>query len=156
MGARGFTFIELMLTLAIMAVLLLVAAPMAQLTLQRQRESELRLALQQIREALDTYKRASDQGRIAAHVGESGYPRSLNDLVQGMPDERSPIRQRIYFLRRLPIDPFHTDLTATPADTWGLRSYNSPPDNPREGDDVFDVYSKSARVGLNGVPYKIW
>ncbi|MCW5233103.1 type II secretion system protein [Verminephrobacter eiseniae] len=153
---RGFTFIELMVTLAIMAVLVTVATPMAQLTEQRHKEHLLRMALAQIRQALDAYKRASDQGRIATRLGESGYPKTLSALVEGVDDQRSPTRQKLYFLRRLPADPMVADATAKPEDSWGRRSYASPPDDPGEGDDVFDVYSTSQRLGLNGVAYSQW
>lgn len=152
----GFTFVELMVTLAIMAVLVSVALPMAQLAVQRQKEHDLRTALAEIREALDAYKRASDQGRIAVKLGESGYPQSLNQLVEGVDNQRSPTRQKLYFLRRIPPDPMALNSTAKPFETWGLRSYASPPDEPSEGDDVFDVYSQSDRLGLNGVPYRKW
>jgi general secretion pathway protein G len=139
-----------------MGVMVTVAVPLAQLTQQRQKEHDLRAALAQIREGLDAYKRASDQGRIVARLGESGYPASLARLVEGVEDQRSPVRQKMYFLRRLPADPMTADAAADPAGSWGLRSYASPPDDPGEGDDVFDVYSRSERVGLNGVPYKKW
>lgn len=152
----GFSFVELMITLAIMAVLVLVAVPMAQVAVQRQREHDLRVALAQIREALDAYKRASEHGRIAVKLGESGYPRSLDYLVEGVDDQRSPARQKLYFLRRLPRDPMVADTSAKPAGTWGLRSYASPPDEPSEGEDVFDVYSTSDKLGLNGIPYRKW
>jgi general secretion pathway protein G len=153
---RGFTFIELMVTLAIMAVLVLVAVPMTQVAIQRQKEYELRDSLNRIREALDVYKRMSDQGRISVKLGESGYPKSLLQLVEGVSDQRSPTKQNIYFLRNLPRDPMISDMSLKPADTWGLRSYASPPDNPIEGDDVFDIYSKSDKLGLNGVIYQKW
>jgi len=153
---RGFTFIELMITLAILGVLLLMAAPMAQVSAQRQREAELRTALGQIREAIDAYKRATDQGRIAMKIGDSGYPKRLEDLVDGVVDQKSPARQNMYFLRHLPRDPFTEDDRISAAETWGKRSYASPPDDPAEGDDVFDVYTKSDMVGLNGVPLKQW
>jgi general secretion pathway protein G len=156
MSQRGFTFIELMMTLAIMGVLVLVATPLAQVAVQRDKERDLRQALTQIREGLDAYKRASDQGRISLKPGDSGYPKSLEILVEGVPDQRSPTKQNLYFLRALPRDPMHPDASIEPAQTWGLRSYASPPDDPQEGADVFDVYSKSAVVGLNGVAYRRW
>lgn len=155
-GAAGFTFVELMVTLAIMAVLVLVAVPMAQIAVQRQKEHALREALSDIRAALDAYKRAADQGRITVRLGESGYPKALGDLVEGVDDQRSPSRQKLYFLRRLPADPMDANGASQPAQSWGLRSYASPPDAPSEGADVFDVYSRSEKVGLNGVPYKQW
>jgi general secretion pathway protein G len=137
-------------------VLLTVAVPMLQVAVQRQQENDLRFALMQIREGLDAYKKASEQGRIALKVGESGFPASLEQLVEGVDDQRSPTRQKLYFLRRLPRDPFHRDLETAAAQTWGIRSYASPPTSPSEGPDVFDVYSKSGRIGLNGVAYRDW
>lgn len=153
---RGFTFVELIVTLAIMAVLATVAVPLTQIVAQRQKEQELRLALAQIREALDAYKRASDQGRVETKLGESGFPKKLDELWQGVPDRRSPNGQMLYFLRALPRDPTFADPRVPAAQTWGLRSYASPPDAPAEGDDVFDVYSLSKKVGLNGVEYSRW
>lgn len=155
-GMRGFTFVELLVTLAIMGVLAVVTVPMAQLVVQRQKEQELRTALFQIRQALDAYKRASDQGRVQMKLGESGFPKSLDELWQGVPDQRSPNQQKLYFLRALPRDPTFAEATAPAASTWSLRSYESPPDAPAEGEDVFDVYSKSTKTGLNGVPYAQW
>jgi general secretion pathway protein G len=156
MRQRGFTFIELMMTLAIMGVLGLVALPLAQGAVQRERERELRAALIQIREAIDAYKRAADQGRITLTIGASGYPKTLEELVEGVPDQRSPDKRNLYFLRSLPRDPMDPDLAHKPGQTWGLRSYASPPDEPSEGADVFDVHSKSDKPGLNGVPYRQW
>lgn len=153
---RGFTFIELMMTLAILGVMLLGAVPLAQVAVQRQKEHELRVALIQIREALDAYKRASEQGRILQKLGDSGYPTSLRELADGVTDQRSPSKQMLFFLRRLPRDPFYPDTTRPPEQTWGLRSYASSADAPVAGRDIFDVYSTSDKVGLNGVPYRQW
>ena len=152
----GFTFIELAVTLAIMGVLAAVAVPMIELVSQRHKERELRTALSQIREAIDAYRRATDQGRIPVKIGDSGYPKSLNDLVDGVADAKSPQRQKMYFLRRRPRDPVHPGPTVAAADTWGKRSYASPPDAPQEGEDVFDVYSLANGKGINGIPYREW
>lgn len=152
----GFTFIELMMTLAIMGVLALISVPVAKYTLQREQEHDLRNALIEIRAAIDGYKRAAEQGRVEMQPGATGYPNSLDQLVDGVVDQRSPVRQKIYFLRRLPPDPFYSDKSVKAATTWGLRSYASPPDSPTEGRDVFDVYSRSIAIGLNGVRYSQW
>jgi general secretion pathway protein G len=153
---RGFTFIELMITLAIMATLAMVAVPMAQVAVQREKERTLRAGLIEIREAIDAYKKAADGGRIKLGLGDSGYPKKLGDLVEGVPDERSTTRQNMYFLRRMPRDPFSTRGEQRAADTWAKRAYASPPDNPSEGSDVFDISSRSDLIGLNGVPLKQW
>lgn len=153
---RGFTLIELLVTLSIMAVLGLAATPLLQVAVQRDKERELRLALMQVREGLDAYKRAAEQGRIVVKLGDSGYPKSLEELEKGVPDQRSLNKQNLYFLRRLPRDPMASDASVKAEDTWGLRSYASPPDDPASGADVFDVYSKSEKIGLNGVPYAKW
>ncbi len=153
---QGFTFIELMITLAIMATLATVAVPMAQVAQQRAKEHELRSALIEIREAIDAYKRASDNGRIKLSLGASGYPKKLDELVEGVPDQRSPSKQNIYFLRRLPRDPFQPRDEGNASDSWSKRAYASPPDNPSEGEDVFDVASRSTKVGLNGMPLNQW
>jgi general secretion pathway protein G len=152
---RGFTLIELVITVAIVAILASVALPLAQLAVQRGKEQELRGALRQIREAIDAYKQAADEGRIEKKADASGYPPELADLVKGVDDIKKPDKPKIYFLRRLPRDPFAAD-DVKPEATWGRRSYASPPDDPREGADVFDVYSLSDAVGLNGVLHKEW
>jgi len=156
LAARGFTLIELVVTVAIVAILVSVAVPMVELNVQRAKEHEMRTALRQIRGALDAHKRASDEGRVLARTGGSGYPRTLTELVDGVSDAKSPTTARIYFLRRLPRDPFSTDRSLNAVDTWGLRAYSSPPDAPAEGEDVYDVYSRSGRSGLNGQPYREW
>ena len=153
---RGFTFIELMLTLALLGVLATVAMPMVQLAHLRRQELALGDALQDIRRAIDAYRRAVDQGRISVRPGESGFPPTLSALVDGVPDQRSADRKMLYFMRRLPRDPLIADPSLAAADTWGRRSHDSPPDDPREGDDVFDVYSRAPGVGLNGIAYRLW
>ena len=155
-GAGGFTLIELVITVAIVALLASVAMPLNELVVQRAKEHDLRRALRDIREAIDSYKQASDDGRIPKRVGESGYPKRLEDLVEGVEDQKSPRKERMYFLRRIPPDPFASDPSLGPAETWGKRSYASPPDDPREGDDVFDVYSRATGNGINGRPYREW
>jgi prepilin-type N-terminal cleavage/methylation domain-containing protein len=154
--ARGFTLVELLVTLAILALLGTLVAPVAQVTVQRRHEQELRTALREIRAAIDAYKKAGDEGRVARAAGATGYPARLELLVEGVTDLRSPKRAKIYFLRRLPRDPFNTDPALSDAQTWGKRSYASEADQPKEGEDVYDVISTSGKVGLNGIPYSRW
>jgi general secretion pathway protein G len=154
--SRGFTLIELMITVAIVAILALGLVPLGELAAQRSKESDLRAGLRQIRTAIDAYKKAADEGRIERKADASGYPPTLDVLVQGVPDQKSPNRQLVYFLRRIPRDPFAVEPELPAARTWGLRSYDSPPDNPRAGKDVFDVYSLAEGKGMNGVPYREW
>lgn len=157
---RGFTLIELMMTVAIVGVLASVALPMAELAVQRNKEQELRAALRDIRGAIDAYVHAKEDGRIQGEMGSqalSGYPPSLQVLVDGVTDAQNPDgKSKIYFLRRIPRDPFVTDPSVTDEDTWGKRSYASGADNPEPGEDVFDVYSKSTDIGLNGISYRKW
>lgn len=153
---KGFTLIELLVTLAILALLGTLVLPVAEVTVQRRDEQELRRALREIRAGLDAYKKAGDEGRVSKAADASGYPERLELLVEGVPDLRSPKQAKIYFLRRLPRDPFNPDAELPDAATWGKRSYASEPDEPKEGDDVYDVYSTSQRIGLNGIPYNKW
>jgi len=153
---KGFTLIELVVTVAIVAVLASAVVPLNELAYQRAKEQDLRRALRDIRTAIDAYKQASDEGRIVKRVGESGFPKRLEDLAQGVEDQKSPKRDKMYFLRRIPRDPFAADPNQPPGDTWGKRAYSSPPDEPREGEDVFDVFTLAQGKGINGRPYKEW
>jgi general secretion pathway protein G len=152
---KGFTLIELVITVAIVAVLASVAMPLNELVVQRAKEQDLRRALRELRDGIDAYKQASDEGRIVKRAGESGYPRRLEDLAAGVEDQKNPKKERIYFLRRIPRDPLAPEALAA-AETWGKRSYASPPEEPRDGDDVFDVFSLSSATGINGRPYRQW
>jgi len=162
--ARGFTLIELVITLAIAGLLALVALPMYEVTSTRLKETELRQALRTIRAGLDTYKAATDSGALAKSAGESGYPPSLEVLTQvlELANKRdfglnaSAASQRMVILRQLPRDPFYPDPQVPAAQTWSTRAYASRADDPQPGADVFDVASMSNRVGLDGTPYNSW
>ena len=156
MTLRGFTLIELVIVVAIVAILAAGLVPLVELAAQRSKEQDLHAALRDIRTAIDAYKQATDEGRVARKADESGYPPSLEVLAAGVANQKDVDKRNIYFLRRIPRDPFFAD-SAVPAEkTWGLRSYESPPDDPHEGKDVFDVYSLATGKGLNGVPYRQW
>ena len=145
----GFTLVELVITVAIVALLASVALPLAEVTVQRNKEKDLRVALREIRGAIDAYKRAADEGTIDKKADESGYPPSLAVLVQGVDDKRKTDGSKVYFLRRVPADPVS-------GEDWGLRSYASSPTDPQPGKDVFDVFSRSTDRALNGTTYREW
>ncbi|HYN53161.1 MAG TPA: type II secretion system protein [Methylotenera sp.] len=155
---KGFTLIELVVTVAIVAILASVAMPMLQVTAQRMKEHELRASLRQIREAIDLYKKAVDEGHIMKTIDQTGYPPSLEVLVNGVVDVKDLNKNKLRFLRKIPLDPMNltgvsnNDFT----NNWGLRSYASEADSPAEGADVYDVYSLSQQIGTNGVPYAKW
>jgi general secretion pathway protein G len=153
---RGFTLMELVVTLALLGLMAMLAAPLSELTVQRSREQDLRSALREIRTALDRYRVAAEQGLIERRVGDSGYPPDLEVLTTGVRNQKSPSRQPMFFLRRIPRDPFAPADLEPAAATWGLRSSSSPPEAPTSGADVFDVYSRAQGRGLNGVDYRDW
>jgi general secretion pathway protein G len=153
----GFTILELIIVLTILSVLTTAAVPMVRNSVKRERESELRLALRQMRKAIDDYKRFNDMSGGAAIPIElrtpTGYPKELKILVEGFTPANvvGTSQNRVRFLRKIPIDP----MTGTAE--WGLRSYKDKPDSTEwGGDDVYDVFSKSDAKALNGSEYKNW
>ncbi|MCI4429556.1 MAG: prepilin-type N-terminal cleavage/methylation domain-containing protein [Burkholderiales bacterium] len=156
MRRRGYTLVELLVVLAVLGLLASMAMPLAEVTVQREKERELKRALWEIRDAIDDWHRAREQGVIAGMAGIPPYPPNLQALVLSESGPQVFQGGRVQrFLRRIPRDPFSEP--SIPAElSWGLRSYLSSADEPREGADVFDVYSRSGGVGLNGVPLRQW
>ena len=130
--------------------------PLAELTVKRGREQELKVALREIRTAIDAYKKAAGQGHIELDAEATGYPPTLEVLVTGVEDAASLDKRMIYFLRRLPRDPQFPDGSVPAAETWGVRSYASSPTEPQAGDDVYDVYSLATGQALDGSSYREW
>lgn len=146
-----------MITLAILGLLASLATPTITLISKRQKEQELKSRLMEIRRAIDAYKKAVDDGKIMIDADESGYPPTLSSLYKGVKDASDPdSRKIIFFMRRLPRDPFFPDTFINPEDTWGKRSYESSYESPKEGKDVYDVYSLSPNEAINGTKYKSW
>jgi general secretion pathway protein G len=149
LDGRGFTLVEMIAAMTIMLLLTTIALPVAGIVVRREKEQELREDLRMMRNAIDRYKDFADRGMIPVEMDTYGYPPTLETLVKGVPLKGS--KDRYKFLRRIPVDPMtgNTD--------WGLRSMQDDPDSQSwGGQDVFDVYSKSQGVGLNGVPYADW
>jgi general secretion pathway protein G len=152
----GFTLIELLVALVLLALLVTSAAPLMQLTAKRNKEQELKKSLWQIRDAIDAYKQATDDGLIKKSADQSGYPASLQQLVRGVENIQDPKKGKIFFMRNIPRDPFAIDASASAEETWGKRSYSSSFDKPEAGEDVYDVYSLSHEIGINQQVYSEW
>ena len=156
----GFTLIEMIAVLAIVATLVMAAVPLQELVVRRTQDQTLRKALRDLRGALDEHRRAVETGLIARGANGSPWPASLQVLVDGVPlvdtgGRTADEAPRLYLLRRLPRDPTAPfDLPA--AQTWALRSSSSPPDNPQPGADVFDVSSRSEATALDGTRLRDW
>jgi general secretion pathway protein G len=152
-GERGFTFIEMIVVTTILLVLASTVMPLAQVTMQRQREAELHRALREMRTALDKFKDAVDQGLIPStelEPANEGYPPDLETLVDGVSVANDASGRKLKFLRRVPVDPMTKD-------EWGLRSYQDDPDSKSwGGQNVFDVYTKSEGTALDGTKYQDW
>lgn len=153
---RGFTLIELLVALVLFALIVTSAAPMMQMTVKRNKEQELRKTLWKMRDAIDAYKQAVDDGLVEKSAEHTGYPESLYALVEGVENIQDPKHRKLFFLRRIPRDPFAKDSGASNEETWGLRSYRSSFDEPKAGEDVYDVYSLSEGVGINKQAYRDW
>ena len=144
---RGFTLVELIVSITIMSILALAALPLARLTVRREKERELRRDLWEMRDAIDRYKNAADQNAFQTKVGSEGYPPDLDTLVNGVDVGGKKLR----FLRRIPVDPM------TGKNEWGLRSMQDDPDSTSwSGDNVFDVYTQSEGTAIDGTKYKDW
>lgn len=156
-GEKGLTLIEVLITITIIAVLASVVIPISRMSVKRSNEAELRESLRLIRTAIDEYKKAWDEGKIKKSSDDTGYPPDLETLVKGIEDATSAKSGKVMrFLRRVPRDPMNDDESLRPEETWGLRSYKSGPDEPEEGDDVYDVYSKSDGLAIDGTAYGTW
>jgi general secretion pathway protein G len=144
---RGFTLLELIIASAILVVLSTMAVPLARLTIQREKERQLRSDLWEMRDAIDRYKSAADRQLFQTKVDTQNYPPDLDTLVKGVDVQGKKLK----FLRRLPIDPM------TNSTDWGLRSMQDDPDSDSWGEqNVFDVYTKSQGTALDGTKYKDW
>jgi general secretion pathway protein G len=155
---RGFTLVELLVTLALIGIAAAVALPFSALVEARAKETELRLALRTIRRALDEYKAAADAGAIDKPTGSSGYPSSLDVLVKGVPRSAALGSNAgpMVFLRRIPRDPFFEERLAPAPQTWNVRSYGAQSGDFSPGADVFDISSRSQRAALDGTRVSDW
>ena len=144
---RGVTILELIIAITILLILMGAAVPVARLSVKRQKETELRRDLWEMRAAIDRYKDAADMNKFQIKVGTEGYPPDMDTLVKGVDVQGKKLR----FLRRVPVDPM------TGNSEWGLRSMQDDPTSESwGGQNVFDVYSKSNGTALDGTKYKDW
>jgi general secretion pathway protein G len=147
---RGYSMVELVMVVAMILILTAMAVPITRFTLTRQRELELRFALRTMRSAIDDYKKLSDQGLVPITLDTEGYPKKLEDLVEGV-ELVGQVKKKRKFLRKIPVDPM------TGKAEWGLRSYQDEPDSTSWGrQNVYDVYSLSRGTGLDKTKYKDW
>lgn len=150
----GFTFVELIVSLTLLALLASVIIPVSDLASRQSKERELKHALREIRAAIDAYKVSSDKNEIPmAYQTASGYPPKLSVLMGIQIGDGKKVHR---FLRKIPADPFAEQKNLSPEETWGKRSFLSEANQPKEGDDVYDVYSLSTQKGSNGVIYREW
>ena len=149
-GRRGFTLLEMIVTVTVLLILASAVVPMARNGVRREKELALRRSLREMRLAIDAYKTMADQQKIQMPAPENnGYPESLEVLVEGVPMTGKTLKMR--FLRRIPVDPFLGRAQ------WGLRSITDDPDSTSwSGGNVFDVYSLAPGKGMNGLPYREW
>ena len=153
-SSRGYSFVELLVVSAILLVLASAVLPLSQVTMQRQREAELRRSLREMRTAIDRYKDAVDLGMIGGtdvRAESEGYPPDLETLVEGVEVTNDATGRKLRFLRRIPFDPI------TKSQEWGLRAYQDDPDSTSwSGDNVYDVYTRSRASALDGTNYNEW
>ena len=146
-GQRGVTLLELIIAIIVLLVLMSAAVPVVRLTVKREKETQLRRDLWEVRAAIDRYKEYADRNAFQTKVGSNGYPPDLETLVKGVDVQGKKLR----FLRRIPIDPM------TGKDEWGMRSdQDDPTSESWGGQNVFDIYTKSDGTGLDGTKYKDW
>jgi general secretion pathway protein G len=164
---RGFTLVEMLVTLTVLAILASAIVPIAKTAIQREKELELRRDLRQLRDAIDAYKKLTDEKKLETEEDSEGYPPDLETLVKGVeveeaaqedPEARAAGRtgsgskkKLVRFLRRIPRDPMMGSMD------WGLRSYQDDRRSDVWGEEnVYDVYSKSRAKALDGTRYNEW
>lgn len=153
----GFTFVEVLVSLVLLALLASVVIPVSDLVSRHAKERELKNSLLEIRKALDAYKEATEKNEIPkAYQTKSGYPPNLK-ILEGIPLEENKQRENYRrFIRKIPLDPFATEKNILPENSWGKRSYFSEASAPQTGEDVYDIYSLSDQIGTNGIAYREW